>query len=221
MRGGGQSSGFSCWHTPPTIGTSLTTPAHHYLGLHCDSTDTGTHERLSAPSCVSAVSRSCAVCHLLPASASDSLLGACQHQPKVPTYLPRARESLRPENAPELWPRTRKMPSAIATSPGRQHGSLVNGNGGPHESTAVESGASHSSSIPSHPLGVKPLGNRYLSTGPNARASVGTWAILPDEMLTVVLEHLEKSEVLNLGSTCKFFYAFCHPDELWKSLFLG
>ncbi|POR32048.1 F-box protein [Tolypocladium paradoxum] len=113
------------------------------------------------------------------------------------------------------------MPSAIAASLSRQDGSLVNGTGGSYESNAVEATAGRSAPIPSHPLGVKPLGNRYLSTGPNARASVGTWAILPDEMLTVVLEHFDKSDLLSLGATCKFLYAFCHPDELWKSLFLA
>ncbi|KAM4054848.1 cupin-like domain-containing protein [Hirsutella rhossiliensis] len=75
-------------------------------------------------------------------------------------------------------------------------------------------------SIPSHPLRVKPLGNRYLSDGPNARASVGAWSALPDEMLMLVLELFDPRELLRLGSTCKFLYAFCHLDELWKAVFL-
>ncbi|KAK5990361.1 F-box protein JMJ22 [Cladobotryum mycophilum] len=77
-----------------------------------------------------------------------------------------------------------------------------------------------SDSIPTHPLGVKPLGNQYLSDGPIARRSIGTWAVLPDEMLNVILEQFDKDAILKLGSTCKFFYAFCHSDELWKSLYL-
>lgn len=75
-------------------------------------------------------------------------------------------------------------------------------------------------SIPSHSLGIKPLGNRFLSDGPDARACVGTWAGLPDEILVMLLECFDKSALLNLGSTCRFFYAFCHSDDLWKSLFL-
>lgn len=75
-------------------------------------------------------------------------------------------------------------------------------------------------SIPSHPLGVKPLGNQYLSDGPNAKASIGVWACLPDEVLMTVLEYFDKSCLFSLGSTCKFLYAFCHSEELWKALFL-
>lgn len=78
----------------------------------------------------------------------------------------------------------------------------------------------HADSIPSHPLRVKPLGNRYLSHGPNARASVGAWSALPDEVLLLVLELFESSELRRLGSTCKFLYAFCHLEELWKAVFL-
>ncbi|KAL6908457.1 hypothetical protein GGI43DRAFT_392797 [Trichoderma evansii] len=84
------------------------------------------------------------------------------------------------------------------------------------DSTSV----SHSDSIPTHPLGVKPLGNQYLAKGPNARRSIGTWACLPDELLAVVLEGVDKQSLLNLGSTCKFLYAFCHSEELWKALYL-
>lgn len=78
----------------------------------------------------------------------------------------------------------------------------------------------HSDSIPTHPLGVKPLGNQYLSDGPKARRSIGDWRILPDEILMILLESCDKLSLLNLGHTCKFFYAFCHSDELWKALFL-
>lgn len=86
--------------------------------------------------------------------------------------------------------------------------------------TITNNGISHSDSIPSHPLGVKPLGNLYLFEGHNARRSIGTWDTLPDEMLTVILEHFDKSSLLRIGHTCKFFYAFCHSEELWKALFL-
>ncbi|KAM0450336.1 hypothetical protein ACHAPV_004005 [Trichoderma viride] len=84
------------------------------------------------------------------------------------------------------------------------------------DSTSV----SHSDSIPTHPLGVKPLGNQYLAKGPNARRSIGSWACLPEEILALVLEGFDKHSLLNLGSTCKFLYAFCHSEELWKALYL-
>ncbi|TFB06054.1 F-box protein [Trichoderma ghanense] len=75
-------------------------------------------------------------------------------------------------------------------------------------------------SIPTHPLGLKPLGNQYLADGPNARRNIGTWATLPEEMLALVLEGFDKSSLLSLGSTCKYMYAFCHSEELWKALYL-
>lgn len=84
------------------------------------------------------------------------------------------------------------------------------------DSTSV----SHSDSIPTHPLGVKPLGNQYLAKGPNARRSTGSWTCLPDEILALVLEGFDKQSLLNLGSACKFLYAFCHSEELWKALYL-
>ncbi|KAJ6446276.1 Noc1p protein [Purpureocillium lavendulum] len=105
------------------------------------------------------------------------------------------------------------MPSAVAP--------MSNGPTADNESKASRQAVpSDSESIPLHQLGVKPLGNRYLSNGPNARTRIGLWAMLPDELLTVVLDVLDKSDLIRFGSTCKFLYAFCHADELWKALFL-
>ncbi|KJZ73609.1 hypothetical protein HIM_06942 [Hirsutella minnesotensis 3608] len=81
-------------------------------------------------------------------------------------------------------------------------------------------GSANADSIPLHPLRVKPLGNRYLSRGPHARANVGAWQQLPDEVLMAVLELLDQNVLLRLGATCKFLYAFCHAEELWKALYL-
>lgn len=78
----------------------------------------------------------------------------------------------------------------------------------------------HAESIPLHPLRVKPLGNRYLFNGPDARASVGSWKALPDETLMRVMELVGARELLCLGSTCSFLYAFFHSEELWKGVFL-
>lgn len=93
-------------------------------------------------------------------------------------------------------------------------------NGTHNESNHDTSLVPDSDSIPTHHLGVKPLGNQYLTDGPNARASIGGWRLLPDEVITIILENFDQSCLLNLGHTCKFFYAFCHSEELWKTLFL-
>lgn len=107
------------------------------------------------------------------------------------------------------------MPSATPT----MHASLAHDE--PIESDAVEGANRSFDPIPSHPLAIKPLGNSFLmSHGQTARACTGAWSTLPDEVLTTVLEYLDKRQLLSLGSTCSFMYAFCHADELWKSCFL-
>lgn len=74
--------------------------------------------------------------------------------------------------------------------------------------------------IPIHPLGIKPLGNLWLSATTNARGSIGTLQALPDEMLALFLEYLDHQTLRKLGYTCRFLFAFCRSDELWKALFL-
>lgn len=71
-----------------------------------------------------------------------------------------------------------------------------------------------------HPLGLLPLGNQFLSEAPKARSFAGTFQFLPDEMLSVILECLDHESLRTLGYTCKFLFAFCHANELWKSCFL-
>ncbi|UNI14500.1 hypothetical protein JDV02_001122 [Purpureocillium takamizusanense] len=114
------------------------------------------------------------------------------------------------------------MPSAVATAAGELSNAVADVNSHEHyESNANDVGfVTDAESIPSHQLGVKPLGNRYLSNAPNARASIGFWAMMPDELLTGILEHFGKPDLVRLGSTCKFLYAFCHLEEFWKALFL-
>lgn len=110
------------------------------------------------------------------------------------------------------------MPSAVLH---HQTNGIANQSHEPAESTLFDDNVvTQGDSIPTHPLGVKPLGNRFLSNGPNAKANCGTWGFLPDEMLMLVLEHVDAKSLLRLGSTCKFLFAFCHSDELWKALFL-
>ena len=74
--------------------------------------------------------------------------------------------------------------------------------------------------IPLHPLGIKPLGNLYLASGPNARNSIGTLQALPDEMLAILLEYFDQLTVRRLSYTCKFLSALCSSDDVWKALFL-
>jgi hypothetical protein len=76
------------------------------------------------------------------------------------------------------------------------------------------------SHIPSHPLGVRPLGNRLLHGPISAREHTGQWQVLPDEVLETILEFLDSRDLRFLGYTCKYLYAFCHEDERWKNLFL-
>ncbi|KAI5465904.1 hypothetical protein BGZ63DRAFT_460597 [Mariannaea sp. PMI_226] len=79
---------------------------------------------------------------------------------------------------------------------------------------------STSDSIPLHPLGLKPLGNQYFFQGRNARESIRVWNLFPDELIVLILEQLDIPTLFSFGHTCKFFYAFCHLDDLWKALFL-
>lgn len=88
------------------------------------------------------------------------------------------------------------------------------------EDTTISTRTIISDSIPSHPLGLKPSGNQYFASGPIARQSLGNFGLLPDEMILHFLEYLEPHSLKALGTTCRFLYAFCHLDELWKPLFL-
>lgn len=71
-----------------------------------------------------------------------------------------------------------------------------------------------------HPLGVLPLGNQYLSDAPKARLFSGTLQLLPDEMLSVLLEYLDAHALRRLGYTCKFLFAFSYATDFWKASFL-
>jgi F-box-like len=77
-----------------------------------------------------------------------------------------------------------------------------------------------SDSITPHPLGLKPLGNQYLASGRPAKESIGAFDALPDETLVILLEYLDQHSLRQLGYTCRFLYACCRSDDLWKALFL-
>lgn len=87
-------------------------------------------------------------------------------------------------------------------------------------SAVIQQAEDHNDSIPTHPLNVKPLGNKFLATGPDARANAGSWALLPDEILMNIFEQFDQSVLLRIGTACKLLYAFARADELWKALFL-
>ena len=71
--------------------------------------------------------------------------------------------------------------------------------------------------VPSHPQGVKPLGNLYSASKPNLKTHAGSFALLPDELIVAVFEELDARQTLDLGATCKALYAFATHDELWKT----
>ena len=71
--------------------------------------------------------------------------------------------------------------------------------------------------VPSHPLGIRPLGNVYASAL-NLKSSMGWLSILSDEALVQILEYLDATSIISLGNTCKALYAFSRFDELWKTL---
>lgn len=72
-------------------------------------------------------------------------------------------------------------------------------------------------SIPPHPLNIRPSGNKFSATYDSRNAS-GTFQILPDETLALLLEYLDSNSLRHLGSTCKALYAFSHLEDLWKTL---
>lgn len=89
-------------------------------------------------------------------------------------------------------------------------------------STAISYGEEDSSVtvVPLHPLGIRPAGNAYTSSS-NIRSTIGTFDSLPDELIVQVLEYLHSISLLQLGATCKAFYAFSRLEDLWKALFIG
>jgi hypothetical protein len=83
----------------------------------------------------------------------------------------------------------------------------------------MEAGAT---ALPTHPLGVKPAGNAYsCPVSENLKSRCGAFALLPDELLSHILESFDCDTLIRLGSTCKALYAFTRLDELWRALFIA
>jgi hypothetical protein len=76
-----------------------------------------------------------------------------------------------------------------------------------------------SATIPRHPLGIRPSGNAFTATV-NLKASLGSFARLPDELLAQLLDFLDARQLLRLGATCRALHAFTRSEELWKALFI-
>jgi Cupin-like domain len=77
----------------------------------------------------------------------------------------------------------------------------------------------HQPQFQAHPLGVRPSGNALIGSL-RARDNLGTFGILPDELILGLLEWLEHVELLELGRTCRAFFAFTSNDDAWKVLLL-
>ena len=75
----------------------------------------------------------------------------------------------------------------------------------------------HESDLDRHPLGIRPGGNALTSTENDATAS-GSFVLLPDALLLVVLEYLDQADLIALGSTCRSLFAYCSYDQLWRDL---
>ena len=73
--------------------------------------------------------------------------------------------------------------------------------------------------VPAHPLGVKPSGNAFAANH-NLKVSAGLFRILPDELWLSILEWLDPTSLVRTGSTCKALYAFSQFEDLWKTFFV-
>lgn len=70
-----------------------------------------------------------------------------------------------------------------------------------------------------HNLGVRPSGNALFATT-NLKTSVGSFAILPDEVIAQVLDYFDAATLLRLGASCRALHAFTRNEELWRTLFV-
>ena len=99
---------------------------------------------------------------------------------------------------------------------------LVNDQAVDEEEEAVAGGSEavpSASTVPPHPLGLRPSGNAYTATR-DIKAFTGHFARLPDELLLQLLEVLDPVDLVKLGASCKALHAFCSAEDLWKTLFI-
>ncbi|KAG8526944.1 uncharacterized protein KY384_008373 [Bacidia gigantensis] len=69
--------------------------------------------------------------------------------------------------------------------------------------------------IATHPLGVKPLGNLYIAEK-NLKAAAGHFAVISDDLLLKILEWLDVSSLTCVSATCKALYGFVDCSGLFS-----
>jgi hypothetical protein len=89
----------------------------------------------------------------------------------------------------------------------------------PTPSGVTNNGSNDSTLVRRHPLGVRPSGNALTATV-NLKRACGSFKVLPDELLSQVLELLDAQSLLRLGGACRALHAFTRNDELWRALFV-
>lgn len=72
-------------------------------------------------------------------------------------------------------------------------------------------------SLRKHPLGIKPSGNALTANG-DLSLSIGSFRRIPDELLLLVLEYLDKDSLFALSHACKALFAFATYDQIWREL---
>ncbi|KIW91925.1 uncharacterized protein Z519_07895 [Cladophialophora bantiana CBS 173.52] len=85
------------------------------------------------------------------------------------------------------------------------------------DNNAVKTDTSWDNEADQHPLGVRPSGNA-LTSHQNAQTSMGSFSHLPDGLLPVILEFLDRHSLANLGATCRGLYAYSTYDQLWRDI---
>ncbi|GJQ15868.1 hypothetical protein GpartN1_g7659.t1 [Galdieria partita] len=93
---------------------------------------------------------------------------------------------------------------------------------GSHRKLTKSSHSADSFLIPSHPLGIKPLGNLWTRTNDSVlsvttrETSLGLFSIFNDECLLDVLSYLDGCSAAMLSCCSQYLYAFCSYNELWR-----
>lgn len=86
-----------------------------------------------------------------------------------------------------------------------------------HESKADDGQILFHGETEQHPLGVRPAGNA-LTSSQNDMQYMGLFGRLPDALLLLVLEFLDQSALVSLGSSCRGLYAYSSLDQLWRDI---
>lgn len=89
-----------------------------------------------------------------------------------------------------------------------------------HESTSEKEDALARQYVRHHPLGVRPSGNA-LTSDQDLSLSMGILGRIPDSLLLLLLEWLDKHALVQLGRTCRGLFAYATHDQLWRDLALS